>query len=150
MQQARAHWLLALGELETLPAWPALVLIAGLPGSGKSTLARAFAGASAFRPPAHSDVVRKELTASLSDDIYLAGTGRSATYAELLRRAEAIFWQGGRVVVDANFRDDAWRRRFLDAARRWGVRVVFVRCRADEQVARQRLQARRHDASDAD
>src|SRR5205823_2845854 len=42
-QQARAHWLLALGELEQPSRRPALVLIGGLPGTGKSTLAQALA-----------------------------------------------------------------------------------------------------------
>src|SRR5262249_55001264 len=41
--RARAHWLLALGELEEPDRRPCLVLVGGLPGTGKSTLARGLA-----------------------------------------------------------------------------------------------------------
>jgi predicted kinase len=96
-----------------------------------------------------SDVVRKELTAGASENIYTeAWTER--TYADMLARAEQLFWEGRRVLIDANFRDDAWRRRFLDAARRWCVPAIFLHCQADPALIEQRLAARRHDASDAD
>ncbi len=39
LARARAHWLLALGQLEAPARRPCLVLIGGLPGTGKSTLA---------------------------------------------------------------------------------------------------------------
>ncbi len=39
-RRARAHWLLALGELECPNRRPLLVMVGGLPGTGKSTLAR--------------------------------------------------------------------------------------------------------------
>lgn len=146
--RARAHWLLALGELEVPEQRPALLLIAGLPGSGKSTLARALA-ASANLEVLRSDVVRKELAAGAPGDLYTQDwTDR--TYTELLVRTEELFWQGRRVAIDANFRDDAWRRRFLAASRRWAVPAFFIHCHADEKVVKKRLAARRHDASDAD
>src|SRR5205823_7987922 len=48
-QRARAHWLLALGELEAPPRRPALLLVGGLPGTGKSTLARRLGAAEHFQ-----------------------------------------------------------------------------------------------------
>lgn len=146
--RARGHWLLALGHLEEPANRPSLLLIAGLPGSGKSTLAHAVATAANFEV-LRSDVVRKELTAGTSENIYTdAWTER--TYGELLTRAEKLFWQGCRVIIDANFREDHWRRRFLEAARRWCVPILFVHCHADPDVIKQRLAARKHDVSDAD
>ena len=59
-QKAKAHWLLALGELEEPGRKPCLSLVAGLPGSGKSTLAQGLAGKAGFSV-IRSDVVRKEL-----------------------------------------------------------------------------------------
>ena len=43
LAKARAHWLLALGELEVPCRRPCLLLVGGLPGTGKSTLARGLA-----------------------------------------------------------------------------------------------------------
>ena len=146
--RARAHWLLALGELEQPSHRPALVLVAGLPGSGKSTLARSLAEHAGFQVH-RSDVVRKELAVGFAGNIY-TDEWTQRTYAELRRRAEELFWQGERVLIDANFRDDAERRRFLAAGRSWGVPVIFIHCTAAPEVLKSRLQSRKGDASDAD
>src|SRR5262249_1399779 len=137
LASARAHWLLALGELEEPSRRPCLVLVGGLPGTGKSTLARALAeraDVSVIR----SDLVRKELAgldgrdpapSAFGEGIYtLDWTDR--TYAECLRRAEGMLFEGKRVLIDATFGIEAKRRLFLDAARRWGVPGVFLLCRA--------------------
>ena len=77
LDKARAHWLLALGELEDPGRRPCLVLVGGLPGTGKSTLARALAEQAGFTV-IRSDLVRKELAA-------LAGEER---WAGRLRRGD--------------------------------------------------------------
>ena len=56
--RARAHWLLALGELEEPGRRPCLVLVGGLPGTGKSTLARGLAEQAGFTV-IRSDLVRR-------------------------------------------------------------------------------------------
>lgn len=157
LTRAQAHWLLALAYLEEPARRPCLILIGGLPGTGKSTLARALADHVNFTV-IRSDVVRKELagieptapaTIAFEQGIY-DSEWTERTYAECLRRAEVMLLEGHRVLVDANFREDGRRRTFLDAARRLAVPGLFVECRADPEVVRQRLQARRGDASDAD
>jgi aminoglycoside phosphotransferase family enzyme/predicted kinase len=148
-QRARAHWLLGLGALEAPGRRPALVLAAGLPGAGKSTLAQALAARAGFEV-IRSDVVRKELSGDVpSAARYTPEWGRR-TYAECLRRAEALLFEGRRVLVDANFRQVDQRRPFLELGPRWAVPVVFLVCRADPEVVKQRLERRQGDASDAD
>jgi predicted kinase len=149
--RARAHWLLALGTLEEPDRRPCLVLVAGLPGTGKSTLARGIAERAGFTV-IRSDVVRKELVGkwpdALGEGIYTA-EWTERTYAECLRRAEAILADGGRVIVDANFPDEDRRRDFLEAAGRLAVQAVFLWCRASPEIAKRRVSERRGDVSDA-
>jgi aminoglycoside phosphotransferase family enzyme/predicted kinase len=145
---ARAHWLLALGELEEPARRPCLLLVAGLPGSGKSTLARRLQEQAGFAV-IRSDVVRKELTGGADNEDIYTPQWSDQTYAECLRRAEAVLFAGGRALIDANFREERRRRASLDAAVRWGVPALLLVCQAEPEVARARLQGRRGDVSDA-
>src|SRR6185312_13485577 len=105
-----------------------------------------------------SDIVRKELAAAPNKEPGPAAFGEGIytaewterTYAECLRRAEGLMFEGKRALVDANFRDEAWRRAFLEAAIRLGVPGAFLLCEADPAVVAERLARRRGDASDAD
>ena len=157
LTRARAHWLLALVELEVPEHRPALILVAGLPGVGKSTLAQALAERLQCEL-IRSDVVRKELSgasegvpapASFETGIY-SPEWTERTYTESLRRAEALLFQGKRVIVDANFRLETQRRQFLTAATASGVPAALLVCEASDESVHARLQARHGDASDAD
>ncbi|MBC8070313.1 MAG: AAA family ATPase [Deltaproteobacteria bacterium] len=154
---ARGHLVLAYGELAAPADRPALVLVAGLPGTGKSRLA-ADIEARAAMTWIRADAVRKEL-AGLSDrasgraDIE-AGLYTHAwndrTYGECLARAERLLTSGGRVVVDASFKDEHRREAFLDLARRLGTRARIFCCVAPAAAVRARLAERVDDPSDAD
>lgn len=155
--QARQLWLLGWSELEEMSRRPCLVLVGGLPGAGKSTLAAELGKRYNFAI-IRSDAVRKELAglsaqtsaAGKFDEGIYAPPWNEHSYAECLRRAEAQLFEGRRVLIDASFREDAKRKLFLNAAKRWGVPFIFLVCRADETVVHERLSKRRNDASDAD
>jgi aminoglycoside phosphotransferase family enzyme/predicted kinase len=157
LDRARRHWLLALRELECPSRRPALVLIGGLPGTGKSTLARHLSATDHFIV-LRTDEIRKQLAGvrPLESQRTEFGVGiysdewTRRTYAEVQHRAEELLFQGQRVIVDATFGEDSLRQSFLEAADRWCVPVLWLECRADPEVSRQRLQKRRGDASDAD
>jgi aminoglycoside phosphotransferase family enzyme/predicted kinase len=154
-QRARAHWLLAQGELLPAAQRPGLLLVGGLPGSGKSTLARQLGTACDARV-IRSDVVRKQLAGldpqSSGREIpgLYSAEMTDRVYAEVLRQAEGALWQGERVVVDATFSQGGRRREFLSAADRLAVPTGWLICEAPEDVVRDRLARRRGDASDAD
>jgi aminoglycoside phosphotransferase family enzyme/predicted kinase len=157
LQRARAHWLLALGDLEAPGRRPCLVLVGGLPGTGKSTVSRGLAEQAGL-VVIRSDVVRKELAglaeadrpdAALRERLY-STEWTEKTYAECLRRAEVVWFEGGRVLVDANFRLEHQRHVLLEGAARWGVPALFLVCQASPEVVRRRLEGRHGDASDAD
>jgi predicted kinase len=155
--EARARWLVALGEIEDPGRRPALLLVGGLTGAGKSTLARELARRVDFHV-IRSDEVRKELAgvdpsparaAGFEEGIY-SPEWTERTYQACLERAEAMLFAGRRVLVDATFRDEARRRAFLELAASLGVPGLVLVCRADPGHVQARLEARRHDVSDAD
>jgi aminoglycoside phosphotransferase family enzyme/predicted kinase len=153
--RARAHWLLALTELENPGRKPCLLLVAGLPGTGKSRLARGLAESADFSV-VRSDVVRKELAGlsahappPLREIVYNA-EWNERTYTECLRRAGQLLFEGRRALVDATFREEQQRQIFLNAAVQWGVPVGILLCQAEPETVRRRLELRQGDASDAD
>ncbi|WP_082605762.1 AAA family ATPase [Nocardioides sp. Root190] len=133
-----------------------LVLVGGAPGCGKSTLAGAVADRLGM-VSLSSDRLRKEIAgidpwssaaAPLGQGLY-DNRHTSATYDELLHRAELLLHQGESVVLDASWTlaSDRDRARALATAAR--AELVELRCDVDPVTAARRIAAR-HDVSDAD
>jgi uncharacterized protein len=110
-----------------------------------------------LRPPGVTQVRlahANEGADSQSGDEYASGIytpeWNERTYRECLSRAEAALWNGQRVIVDASFRDESQRPRFVEMATQWCVPVTLLFCQADAALVKTRLEERRNDVSDAD
>ncbi len=147
--------------LETALSWmrpgqPKLYITHGLPGSGKTFASQGLLqreGAIRLR----SDVERKRLAGlgmladsrGLGLDLYGADATAS-TYGQLLSLARAVLQAGYPVILDAAFLLREERLRALALAHELDVPFSIVHCEAPTPVLRDRLLARRGDASEAD
>ena len=71
-------------------------------------------------------------------------------YEEVLRRGSQVLASGRPVILDASFRSAAMRSSARELAARFGVPFRFVECRADAEVCKSRLKARRLKAEVSD
>ncbi len=150
---ARRYLDVALVWAQPGTAW--LSIMHGLPGSGKTWVSQRLLeqeGAIRLR----SDVERKRLygLGMLEDsraqglDLYGADT-TARTYAQLFGMARTALQAGFPVILDAAFPHRAERDQAYALARKLGVPFSIVHCEAPLPVLRERLLARRGDASEA-
>ncbi|PKU26084.1 AAA family ATPase [Telmatospirillum siberiense] len=138
------------------PSPPRLLAVGGLSGSGKSRLAAdlaPFVGAAPGAVALRSDVLRKHL-AGIDPFTRLSAEGYSEemtgrTYATLYEQAERILRAGHAVIADAVFSRPEQRAAIEAVASRAGVPFDGLWLDADPKVLRERVDARRNDASDA-
>jgi aminoglycoside phosphotransferase family enzyme/predicted kinase len=155
LEDAELYLAAAKAHLETPP--PRLLAVGGLSGSGKTTFARRIAPALGGPPGAvvlRSDEVRKRLWGARPTDRLGAqayGSGQSArVYAAVAAIAEAALRAGASVVIDAAFLEETQRAAIQALAAAAGVPFEGVWMEAPPDVLRDRISARRDDASDAD
>lgn len=120
-----------------------LVVVCGLQGTGKSTVARKIAlktGGQILR----TDVIRKEMfeRPTYSEEEI------SNVYAEMFRRAKNALSKGT-VILDATFKSHKDREDARIIAASLGLPFSLVRTICDEAVLKERITARKDDASDA-
>jgi predicted kinase len=155
--QTSAREYLAMAERLLHPPSPCLVAIGGLSGSGKSALARALApligaapGAIVFR----SDEIRKQILGvrvptRLGSDGYTAEVTQRV-YETLIARADTTVRNGFTAIVDGTLLRLADRQAMESVARNSRVPFIGLWLEAPVQTMLERVQAREHDASDAD
>ncbi len=132
-------------------AWPAFVVLSGLPGSGKSTVADALRR-SVDIAVIQSDRVRKLL---VPWPCYSDEESRHV-FAAIHEACAQLLRAGVPVLLDATNLDERVRRPLRALAARSGARPALVAVVASEQEIRRRLRGRHHggrpsyDLSDAD
>lgn len=138
------------------PVTPRLIAVGGLSGSGKSRIARVVAGMLETAPGARvvrTDTVRKRLSGvgfedHLPADSYTVEASQK-TYAACMKEARAILESGHPVVLDAVFAKPEERRAAESLAAETGASFDGLWLEAPAAVMRERVESRRHNASDA-
>ncbi|MFH1057601.1 MAG: AAA family ATPase [Pseudomonadota bacterium] len=148
INKARTYWRLAARYAGGEPPY-FLVCLMGLMGAGKSYLAQNLCRATGWLG-VNSDAVRKQIhglhEGQRSHDAWGQGlygpAAGQATYQELWETAQAQLAMGASVVVDASFRERAWRGRFAELAQAEGAGLVLVEVTAAPEVVAARLARR--------
>ena len=129
-------------EIANVPATPhakpALILVMGLPGVGKSHCARLLCDRLGAAHVA-SDELRSRLFVAAS----YADEENRAVFAAATALVDALLGEGHRVVVDATNLIARNRAGTVEAARRRGIPVTYVRVTAPDEDVRARLASRR-------
>ncbi|EGF89894.1 phosphotransferase enzyme family protein [Asticcacaulis biprosthecium C19] len=154
MDKARMYLEAAQGFLEMSPA--TFTAVGGLSGSGKSTRARQIAPASGRAPGAvilRSDEIRKRLWAcpeyeALPQEAYTPDENHRV-YGEMFALAETVVETGQSVILDATFRESAWRDKAQALAGQANLPFhgIWLDVSAADRAARVSLRTR--DVSDA-
>jgi predicted kinase len=129
-------------EIATVPATahgrPALIVLMGLPGVGKSHCARLLCGRLGAAHVA-SDELRSRLFVAAS----YADEENRAVFAAAAALVDGLLGEGHRVIVDATNLIARNRAAPIEAARRRGIPVTYVRVTASDDDTRRRLASRR-------
>lgn len=148
-ERARRYYLLAEACGRPPLRRPVIVAVGGVIASGKSTIASGVAEQLAVCV-VDADHTRKfiagvEPTHKLGGGAFEGAYSKDAserTYDEVLQRASAVIGSGRSVVIDASFRAREHRAAVARLAAQHGISVLFVECRVDPEVCKQRLERR--------
>jgi predicted kinase len=123
---------------------PQIIMVMGLPGSGKTYFAKALAK----KLPGlliNSDIVRKQQ----QQYPQYSGTDKAQVYKEMHELVHKALKTGKKVILDATFSLDKYRRPFYELADRHHLMIKLIMIKSDERTINQRLKKKRR-YSDAD
>jgi hypothetical protein len=157
LADARRHFTLSLSVGRRSLLEPMVVAVGGVIASGKSTIADALSDRLSA-PVIDADRTRKRLlglapTAHDTSGAFQGPYDQAMTdrvYAEMMLRASTVLESGRPVVLDASFRSEELRRAARDLAVEHGVPFLFVECRTEPEVCRERLRKRELETSVSD
>ncbi|GAA3960020.1 AAA family ATPase [Allohahella marinimesophila] len=133
-----------------------LIISQGLSGSGKTTVStHLLEHLKAVR--VRSDVERKRLhgfkpldnTKSSADAGIYAAESTEQTYTHLADTADLLLKAGRSVILDATFLKEVQRGQMRRVAELNGVPFAIMSCQAEENILRERVQARKRQGKDA-
>lgn len=148
-REAEAHFRLALSIFRRQPRTGPVILVGGGVATGKSTLAAAL-GETLGAPVLRSDVIRKRMAGidpferkreTAWEGLY-SEANTAKVYAQMVRWTDLILASGRPVIVDATFRSRSHREAMRSCAERAGSPFLFLECRADPDIVRERLSRR--------
>jgi hypothetical protein len=133
---------------------PQVLVVFGLSGTGKSALANRLSRELGW-PVISSDRIRKELAGLKPADRQQVPFGEGLyseevtkkTYATIIEQAEAFLAEGQAVILDGTFLHTDQRMLVLSLARSMDAEVHLILCQCPDEVVRERLAAREHDAT---
>ena len=127
---------------------PSVILISGLSGTGKTAISRAIAGELGLRVVS-ADAARNFLygqdkrPANYGEGVYTP-LANERTYQMMMETGRRFLEREGSIILDATFRRRSDRDQVREMARQFGARLRLVECRLQEDLVKQRLQAREH------
>lgn len=126
-----------------------LTIVCGEPGVGKSRVADFISRRMGGAPVLRTDEIRKDLFGPEPD---YTSEESQATYDEMFDRARNLLKDGEHVILDATFMFEHGRQRANALAQEYTDPYDFtiIRVTCEPSIAKDRINNRTHDASDAD
>ena len=121
-----------------------LILVVGLPGTGKTTFAYALSKAISAKH-LNSDIMRHDIGKRRQYDT----ASKAIIYNEMLNRTENFLKNHQKVIVDATFYKNIFRKPYELLSEKYNTEIKWIEIKASEEVIEKRVNKKR-EYSEAD